>query len=339
MKGYFFLLDKKNSTTTFSDLLFAKSLIKLGYNIDIVYNLDEKLSILNNCDADIIFFQKTIQCPAHTSKYISKLKNKVFLCHIDDDFQDMKSIEHINTLKISDLILVGTELHKKSLQSYVSTPIDTISCLLDDKNYPYTSPRENLTPVPIISWQQSCADAYVNDLLSISSSLIKLHEKYNYTLNLYGWHMGIDYPDLSKPVRETFPWANLIPYEPMEKYLINIVPKISKSDIFILPYINIPDRIGKSGFSLKRIMLLGIPVVASCTDHNKSIINDGIDGFLASSETEWYNKIEALILDKNLRFNFSKLANLKMNTDYNEDIIIDKFINNVKKYFNKFNNK
>ena len=37
MKGYFFLLDKKNSTTTFSDLLFAKSLIKLGYNIDIVY--------------------------------------------------------------------------------------------------------------------------------------------------------------------------------------------------------------------------------------------------------------------------------------------------------------
>ena len=33
MKGYFFLLDKKNSTTTFSDLLFAKSLIKLGYNI------------------------------------------------------------------------------------------------------------------------------------------------------------------------------------------------------------------------------------------------------------------------------------------------------------------
>ena len=60
MKGYFFLLDKKNSTTTFSDLLFAKSLIKLGYNIDIVYNLDEKLSILNNCDADIIFFQKTM---------------------------------------------------------------------------------------------------------------------------------------------------------------------------------------------------------------------------------------------------------------------------------------
>ena len=60
------------------------------------------------------------------------------------------------------------------------------------------------------------------------------------------------------------------------------MPKISKSDIFILPYINIPDRIGKSGFSLKRIMLLGIPVVASCTDHNKSIINDGIDGFLAS---------------------------------------------------------
>ena len=94
--------------------------------------------------------------------------------------------------------------------------------------------------------------------------------------------------------------------------MINIVPKISKSDIFILPYINIPDRIGKSGFSLKRIMLLGIPVVASCTDHNKSIINDGIDGFLASSETEWYNKIEALILDKNLRFNFSKLANLKI---------------------------
>lgn len=342
MKGYFFLLNKKNSTTTFSDLLFAKTLIKLGYNIEIIYNLDDKLSILKNCDADIIFFQKTIQCPAHTSKYISHLKNKTFLCHIDDDFQDMSSTEHINTLKVTDLILVGTEAHKNILKNYVSTPTETISCLLDFENYKYNSPRDNILPTPVISWQQSCADAYVNDLLSIAEPLIDLHKKYNYQLNLYGWHMGIDYRDLSEPIKKTFPWANLIPYQPMEKYITNIIPQISKSDIFILPYIDVPDRIGKSGFSLKRIMLLGIPVVASSTAHNKTIINNGVDGFLSSSKDEWYNNINKLISNRDLRFKISKAAHDKIENYYSEEIIIKKFIDNVFKYFPSFkreNNK
>ena len=73
MKGYFFLLGNGNSTTSISNKMFANSLINCGYNIEIIYDLEEKFNILNNCDADIIFFQKTIQCPAHISKNLSQL--------------------------------------------------------------------------------------------------------------------------------------------------------------------------------------------------------------------------------------------------------------------------
>lgn len=332
MKGYFFLLNNNNSTTLFSNKLIANSLIKKGYDIKIITNLDEKFNILNNCDADIIFFQKTIQCPAHTSKYISNLKNKVFLCHIDDDFQDMNNIEHINTLKVTDLVLVGTEQHKQELSHFTSTPIETISCLLDFENYPYMSPfKKNNIPL-IIGWQQSCADAYIKDLLSISKPIIELHKKYNFIFNLYGWHMGIDYKDLSFPVRKVFPFANFIPFQPMTEYIKNIVPEISKSDIFIVPYVNIPDRIGKSGFSLKRIMLLGIPIVASNTNHNSTIIENGINGFLANSENEWYSSLEQLILNEKLRFDFSSRSRLKMEKYYSDEAVMSNFITAVKKH-------
>lgn len=336
MKGYFFLLGNGNSTTSISNKMFANSLIKYGYNIEIIYDLEEKFNILNNCDADIIFFQKTIQCPAHISKNLSHLKGKVFLCHIDDDFQDMKNTAHINTLKFTDLILVGTEAHKKSLSSYTTQPIETISCLLDDENYKYIPCDSKNNEPLIISWQQSCADAYIRDLLSISNPLIELHKKYNFTLNLYGWHMGIDYKDLSAPVKSALPFANFIPYMPYTEYVKKIIPQISKSDIFLSPYIDIPERIGKSGFSLKRIMLLGIPVVCSATNHYKTLISDGVDGFLASDESQWYNKIENLILDKDLRSKFSSQSHLKMLTYYNERAVINKFISSVSKHYSNF---
>lgn len=338
MKCYFFLLKSKTSTTTFSNNLFANALKKRGYNITIVYDLDEKISILNDCDADIIFFQKTIQCSAHTSKYIKNLKGRVFLCHIDDDFLDMNSSEHINTLNVTDLILVGNESHKRALKSYTKTPVETINHLLDFENYDFLSPLDRKNSPLIISWQQAWADAYVNDLLSISDCINKLHAKYNFTLNLYGWHMGIDYRDLSLPIRREFPYANLIPYQPREGFNKNIIPQLRKSDIYICPYINIPDRIGKSAFGLKRIMLLGIPVIASNTEHHQTLINDTINGFLASSNFEWYNKLETLIKDEKIRYDFALKSKLNIDNNYNEEVSINKFINNIEKYFPQFTN-
>jgi glycosyltransferase involved in cell wall biosynthesis len=58
---------------------------------------------------------------------------------------------------------------------------------------------------------------------------------------------------------------------------------------------------GKCGFKAIQFMACGLPVVAAAVGVNREIIQDGVNGFLASSDDEWVEKIERLIADPGLR--------------------------------------
>lgn len=58
---------------------------------------------------------------------------------------------------------------------------------------------------------------------------------------------------------------------------------------------------GKCGFKAIQFMAVGVPVVASSVGMNAEIIQDGVNGFLASSEGEWAEKLSLLLKDRNLR--------------------------------------
>jgi hypothetical protein len=119
--------------TTISDNLFADSLINRGYNVEKVISYKRKKEIIEKEDADIIIFQKKI-LPGHKYQDIYKLKGKVFLCHIDDDFEGMNEEVYKKTLEISDLILVGNKAHAKNLSNYINTPVEVIVAISDFEN-------------------------------------------------------------------------------------------------------------------------------------------------------------------------------------------------------------
>jgi glycosyltransferase involved in cell wall biosynthesis len=72
-------------------------------------------------------------------------------------------------------------------------------------------------------------------------------------------------------------------------------------DIGVYPLWNDEWAKGKCGFKAIQFMAAGVPVVASSVGANSEIIRDGVDGFLASSEEEWYSKILLLLRDAGLR--------------------------------------
>jgi len=58
---------------------------------------------------------------------------------------------------------------------------------------------------------------------------------------------------------------------------------------------------GKCGFKAIEFMACAVPVVAAAVGVNKEIIQDGVNGFLASTEQEWVEKVSRLLADAELR--------------------------------------
>lgn len=328
---YFFLINDENSITTYSGRLFANGMRYAGFEVKIIDNDQEKTALLATIKNGTIIFQKCSN-QQHQAAQISHLKGKVSLIHIDDDWMDMNNKGHLETLQMTDLILVGSKEHQKALAQFTKTPCVQIRALPDFKNFPYLPFAQRSNNPLIISWQQSCADGYINDLLSIAQSLIELKKCYDFRLCLFGWHLGIGYPDLRARVVNSLPFAELIAYVPLARYFSEIVPEISHSDIFIVPYVDQPSRQGKGGFGTKRVMMLGVPVIGSAVGPNLEIIEDGVTGYLARNESEWKEKLEQLLWEPNLRQKFSENARHLMETDYSYENCLKIFIQAINPY-------
>ncbi len=63
---------------------------------------------------------------------------------------------------------------------------------------------------------------------------------------------------------------------------------------------------GKCGFKAIEFMACGVPVVAAAVGVNREIIQDGENGFLASTDDEWVDKLARLLADAELRRRFAE---------------------------------
>jgi hypothetical protein len=79
------------------------------------------------------------------------------------------------------------------------------------------------------------------------------------------------------------------------------VAKLESIDIGIMPLPDEPWERGKCGYKLIQYMAAGIPVVASPVGVNVDIVQNGVNGFLASTLEEWEQAIATLAIDPGLR--------------------------------------
>lgn len=76
---------------------------------------------------------------------------------------------------------------------------------------------------------------------------------------------------------------------------------ICSFDIGIMPLPDDEWTRGKSGTKILQYMAAGVPSIAADIGANKKIITDGVNGFLAGSEQEWFDKLILLISNVELR--------------------------------------
>jgi glycosyltransferase involved in cell wall biosynthesis len=94
------------------------------------------------------------------------------------------------------------------------------------------------------------------------------------------------------------------------------VSSIQRFDVGIMP---LPDDLwaqGKCGYKLIQYMACGLPVVASPVGANRQIVEHGINGFFASSTSQWVECLAQLGLNSELRLAMGRAGRKKVETRY-----------------------
>ncbi len=136
---------------------------------------------------------------------------------------------------------------------------------------------------PCVVWIGSPSTVrYLSDL---SEVLIALSKQVRFRLRVIGGQLVIPGLDV-----ECVKWS-----EESE------VQAISEGDVGIMPLRDSYWERGKCGYKLIQYMACGLPVVASPVGVNVEIVSNGVNGFLASSSTEWVDSLKNLLVDPVLR--------------------------------------
>lgn len=112
-------------------------------------------------------------------------------------------------------------------------------------------------------------------------------------------------PELNLSRLEFKPWS-----------LDTEVIDLNQFDIGIMPLPDDEWAKGKCGFKALQYMALEIPTVASPVGVNASIINPGVNGFLAKSSLEWEKALTSLIKSASLRKQLGKDGRLTVEQHY-----------------------
>ncbi|MFZ1808157.1 MAG: glycosyltransferase family 4 protein [Cyclobacteriaceae bacterium] len=195
--------------------------------------------------------------------------------------------------------------------------------------------RKKIKSIIKWSWKISCGNQFLKDYASqynINSFLNpttidteNLHKIQAYGSNkknniVIGWtgsHSTVKYLDSLYPVflalskkhgnikfiviANVKPTISLETLHFIEWNIQTEIEDLAKIDIGTMPLPDDEWSKGKCGFKLLQYMALGIPCIGSKVGANLDIVEDGINGFLCSSEEAWFQSLEKLIKDENLR--------------------------------------
>ena len=101
---------------------------------------------------------------------------------------------------------------------------------------------------------------------------------------------------------------------------------IAGFDIGVMPLVSDTKTIGKSALKAVEYMACSVPPVVSPVGENGFLVQDGENGFVASSTREWVEKLKLLAADADLRQKLGAAAQAVVRQNYSYEVIIPKLI-------------
>ena len=191
--------------------------------------------------------------------------------------------------------LAGYAAKFNSSVTIVPTTINTAICT--PNGY-----KRNSHP-PVIGWTGSYST--IQYLEALGPALQQLAQRERFKLRV----IGVSSYDLPGVDVEALPWRSETE-----------IADLSKIDVGIMPMPDDGWTRGKCGLKALQYMALGIPAVCSPVGVNTTIIRDGVNGLIATSEDDWVNQLSRLVRSPDLRQRLGKAGRETVETDYASSI-------------------
>lgn len=150
---------------------------------------------------------------------------------------------------------------------------------------------------------------YVKDLLPV---LERVNQRHPFELVIIGGGTGLGFSGKETTVI----WSEA-----------HEVGEIQKLDIGIMPLSDTPWERGKCGYKLIQYMACGLPVLGSPIGVNKKLVVNGVNGFLASDESDWERHLDRLLADKPLRDRLGLEGNKMVKEHYTLQCVLPHYLN------------
>jgi glycosyltransferase involved in cell wall biosynthesis len=199
--------------------------------------------------------------------------------------------------KMSQHVLVGNE--ELAAYARAHNPNVTIVPITIDTEEYRPAPVRAVPEVPVIGWSGS--HSTVPHLAGASAVLRRLARARRFRLNVIGGEsFALDGVDV-----DAQPWR-----------AASEVADLQRFDIGIMPLPDDPWVSRRTHLKVRQYMGLGIPCVVSPLGVNRELIEDGVNGFLATTEDEWVEKLTRLLDDPALRARIGAAGRQTIETRY-----------------------
>jgi len=205
-----------------------------------------------------------------------------------------------NLIKKANFVSSPTNFLSKYMSNYYNKPYFVIRNGLDTKTI------NKLNKIkPNIENKHSITIAYFSgtnthdrDFMKCAKAIFSIMEKYNNVkLKIIG---ELNIPKYFNKFKKRIIKKGLVPYSDLYKEYQNIHINVAPLEL------NNPYCESKSELKYFFAAFCGVPTIASPTDSYIFAIEDSVNGFLAKNQKEWFEKLEILILNRNLYYKISK---------------------------------
>ena len=268
------------------------------------------IQLLNKNKYDLIWIEKeALPCGAVSLEKIL-LSGMPYVLDFDDAWFHGYDMHRLKIIRMAlgrrldklmagaRLVIGGNDYLLDRAKAAGATWVEKVPTVIDINRYPLVTENRSENYIPRVVWIGS--PSTVRYLKEIAEPLAELAKNISFKLRIIGADLELD----GVPI-ESVKWT-----EDSE------VAAISECDVGVMPLIDSPWERGKCGYKLIQYMACSLPVVASPVGVNTEIVQEGHNGFLATTTSEWMHALGQLLTDQDLRSRMGEDGRARVEATY-----------------------